>query len=148
MGLIETALGIALRAYSGKTDKAGKEYILHPLRVMAKMATEEEMAVAILHDVIEDADVRVTDLAQAGIPWQVIEAVVSLSRSAGEPYEAFIQRVRRNPLATRVKLADIEDNINVLRLVTLSAHDLARVAKYHAAWQALSPSPSTKEIAE
>lgn len=147
MALIETALGIALRAYSGKTDKAGKEYILHPLRVMAKMATNEERAVALLHDVIEDSDIRAVELKDAGIPHSVINAVLFLTREAGETYESFIQRVRLNPLATRVKLADIEDNINVLRLDTLTPYDLARVAKYHAAWQALSPSPSTKEIA-
>lgn len=137
MTLIETSLRIALRAYSGKTDKSGHEYILHPLRVMAKMKTDLEKSAALLHDVIEDSDITPADLLAEGIPKEVVEAVKHLTRMQGEDYQEFVARAKRNKIAARVKIADIEDNLNVLRLPTLNEADLARVKKYHAAWQLL-----------
>ena len=116
MDIIEKSLEIALKAYSGQTDKAGKAYILHPLRIMAKMETEEEMSVALLHDVIEDSDYTAEDLLNNGIPSNVVNAVKSLTKIHGESYERFIERVLENKLASIIKKADIEDNINVLRL--------------------------------
>lgn len=138
MTLIEKSLTIALRAYAGKIDKAGREYILHPLRLMAKMTTDCERAVALLHDVIEDSDITAADLLAEGIPNEVVEAVLCLTKQAGENYSDFVQRAKQNTIARKVKLADIEDNINVLRLSTLTEKDLARVTKYHAAWQVLN----------
>jgi (p)ppGpp synthase/HD superfamily hydrolase len=137
MNIIEKSLAIALQAYSGKQDKAGKAYILHPLRVMAKMDTEYEMAVALLHDVIEDSDYTAEYLLEEGIPLDVVNAVQLLSKSGDESYHQFINRVTANPLAVKVKIADIEDNINILRLKVINAKDLERMAKYHAAWKTL-----------
>jgi (p)ppGpp synthase/HD superfamily hydrolase len=137
MHLLENALQIALDAHRGQVDKAGRPYILHPLRVMAAMRTDDERAVALLHDVIEDGGYDVTRLADAGIPLHVAQAVDCLSKHDGEDYPAFIARVIENPLAARVKQADIADNIDVLRLADLSAQDLERVAKYHRAWRQL-----------
>jgi len=134
MSIIEKSLKIALKAHSGQTDKAGKAYILHPLRLMAKMPTDEEKAVALLHDVIEDSDFTEQDLLDAGIPNNVVTAVKTLSKKSGENYQQFIGRVLENKLAAKIKKVDIEDNINVLRLNTLSVTDLERVAKYHKAW--------------
>jgi hypothetical protein len=138
MHLLETALQIALTAHAGQQDKAGRPYILHPLRVMGAMHTDEERAVALLHDVIEDGDWDRARLLEAWIPAEVAEAVETLTKRDGEDYAAFIDRVLGNPLAARVKRADIEDNLQVLRLPTLSDADLARVAKYHAAWRQLT----------
>ena len=136
--LIEKSLAIALRAYSGKTDKSGCEYIKHPLRVMAKMDTDEERSVALLHDVIEDSDISAQELYELGIPQHVVDAVVCLTKQPKESYQDFIERVKTNKLATKVKLADIEDNINVLRLKSLNNHDIDRIKKYHLAWQFLT----------
>lgn len=137
MSLIEIALERALSAYRGKRDKAGQAYVLHPLRLMAKMHDEISQVVSLLHDVIEDSDVTAEDLREDGFPEVVIEAVVALTRQAGESYMAFIERLKPNELARKVKLADIEDNLNVLRLVELSEQDLRRVQKYHKAWHIL-----------
>lgn len=134
MNIIEKSLEIALKAYAGQTDKAGKAYILHPLRIMAKMETDEEMCVALLHDVIEDSDFTAEDLIDNGIPANVVNTVQYLTKNTGENYEAFIDRVLENKLAAKIKLADIEDNINVLRLNTVTDKDLERIAKYHKAW--------------
>lgn len=138
MHLLDTALKIATEAHAGQTDKAGRPYILHPLRVMAAMDTDDERAVAVLHDVIEDTDYDVDGLIEAGIPAPIAETVACLSKRDGEDYPAFIARVLENPLAARVKRADVADNIDVLRLQSLSDKDLARVAKYHHAWHQLN----------
>ena len=137
MRLIETSLQIALRAYAGKTDKAGREYILHPLRVMAKMSTDLERSAALLHDVLEDSDITAEELLAEGIPAEVVEAVQCLTKREGEDYLEFVARTKQNRLARRVKIADIEDNIDVLRLSTLGASDLERIQRYHAAWRLL-----------
>lgn len=137
MKLIETSLQIALRAYAGKTDKAGREYILHPLRVMAKMNTDLERSAALLHDVLEDSDLTAGELLAEGIPAEVVEAIQYLSKNEGEEYEDFVARAKRNKIAAKVKLADIEDNIDVLRLSSLNESDFARIKKYHTAWRLL-----------
>ena len=137
MKLIETSLQIALQAYAGKTDKAGREYILHPLRVMAKMKTDLEISAALFHDVIEDSDSTAEQLLAEGIPAEVVEAVRYLSKNEHEDYMDFVTRVKKNPLAAKVKVADIEDNIDILRLAALDEHDLARIRKYHSAWHLL-----------
>jgi (p)ppGpp synthase/HD superfamily hydrolase len=135
--LIETSLQIALRAYAGNVDKAGREYILHPLRVMAKMKTELEMSAALLHDVLEDSDIPAEELLAEGIPAEVVEAVQHLTKMEEEEYMDFVARAGKNKIAAAVKLADIEDNIDVLRLSSLGEEDLARIRKYHAAWHLL-----------
>jgi len=140
MNIIEKSLEIALKAYAGQTDKAGKTYILHPLRLMSKMETDEEMSVALLHDVIEDSNITVDDLLANGIPSTVVNAVQCLTKNKGENYEAFIIRVLENKLATKIKKVDIEDNINILRLNTVGEKDLERIAKYHKAWHAINKS--------
>ncbi len=137
MDLIEKSLSIALQAHSQQIDKAGNPYILHPLRIMEKMDTEEEMCVAILHDTIEDSPLTAESLLDAGIPSNIVEAVQVLTKTDGEDYQQFIQRVLKNELAVKVKKADIQDNLNVLRLDTLTDDDLERVRKYHKAWKRL-----------
>ena len=137
MNIIEKSLEIALRAYAGRKDKAGKTYILHPLRLMNQMVSDEEMATALLHDVIEDSDITAEDMLREGISETVVDAVICLTRRGGETYDDFIARVSQNDLALKVKIADIEDNINVLRLNRLTEKDLDRIAKYHSAWKKL-----------
>lgn len=140
--LIELALERALKAYAGKRDKAGMPYILHPLRLMAKMSDLEAQVVALLHDVIEDSDATPDDLRKDGFPEKVVEAVIALTRLPDETYNDFIERLRPNDLARRIKLADIEDNLNVLRLPSLGSTDLRRVEKYHRAWRRLAVTDS------
>lgn len=141
--LIELGLEWALKAYSGKSDKGGKPYILHPLRLMARFDDPISQLVALLHDVIEDSPITGDELRAAGFPEAVVATVEVLSRRTGETYEAFIDRIRVNPLARKVKLLDIEDNLNLLRLSEVSDKDLKRAAKYHRAWKRLdSPEAS------
>lgn len=140
MDIIETALKIALEAHSGKKDKAGETYILHPLRVMERMETKQLKAVAILHDVIEDSSFTANDLKAEGLPEEIVEGVVHLTRKDGESYFDFIARASQNALAREVKIADLVDNINILRFKKIGQKDIERIQKYHKAHGILSGS--------
>lgn len=136
--LLEKALAIALRAHQGQKDKAGAPYILHPLRVMLRMETELEMIAAVLHDVVEDSGLTVEDLRREGIPEAALVAVEHLTRRKEESYEEFIERVKQNAIACKVKLADLEDNMDIRRLEHLEVKDTQRLDKYLRAWRDLN----------
>ncbi|MDA8142115.1 MAG: GTP pyrophosphokinase [Desulfobacteraceae bacterium] len=135
--LLEKALAIALHAHQGQKDKAGAPYILHPLRVMLRMETELEMIAAVLHDVVEDSGLTIEDLRREGMPEAALAAVAHLTRAEEESYEEFIERVKQNDIARKVKLADLEDNMNIKRMARPTEKDLARLKKYRRAWFAL-----------
>lgn len=127
---LNIAIRIANEAHAGQEDKAGQPYILHPLRVMLRLASEDEQIVALLHDVLEDADVSSANLREAGIPERLVASVEVLSKRDGEDYEPYLERVKRDPVARAVKLADLEDNLNVRRLSAVEAGDAKRLTKY------------------
>ena len=138
MATVEDAVAIAAQAHRGQKDKAGAPYLLHPLRLMMRMETEAAMMAAVLHDVVEDTEWTLERLREAGFSAEVLEAVDCLTRRGGESYEEFVERVRANPTARRVKIADLEDNMNIRRISRLGASDLERLEKYHRAWRALT----------
>ena len=131
---LEDAISIAAEAHRGQRDKAGAPYLLHPLRLMLRMDSEAAMMAAVLHDVVEDSDWTLERLRERGFSEEVVEAVACLTHRDGESYEDFVERLKTNPLARRVKLADLEDNMNVLRIGQLGPKDLQRIEKYHRAW--------------
>ncbi len=139
---VADAVALAAEQHRDAVDKAGAPYILHPLRVMLAMSTDEARRVAVLHDVIEDTEGRVTadDLRRLGYPEREVEALDALTKRPEEydDYEAFIERVSENPLATIVKRADLEDNMDVRRLAEFGAADAVRIAKYLRAWKRLA----------
>jgi hypothetical protein len=137
MPTLEDALLLALTAHRGQRDKAGAPYVLHALRVMLRMPDEPSMMAAVLHDVVEDSAWTLDDLRQAGYPDAVVTAVDHLTRRPGEPYDGFIRRAAGDPLARRVKRADLEDNMDVRRIRRLTPHDLDRLQRYRDAWALL-----------
>jgi (p)ppGpp synthase/HD superfamily hydrolase len=130
---IERALQIAAKAHEGQRDKEGLPYILHPLRAMMRVEGEDARIVAVLHDVIEDTPVTADDLRAAGFTEAVVAAVVCVTHPKGEPYADYVVRCKRNAVARRVKLADLEDNSRldrtILRPERIDA-DVARLRKY------------------
>jgi hypothetical protein len=104
---------------------------------MARMADDKAKAAALLHDVLEDTDATAEDLLADGIPADVVQAVQLLTKAEGEAYADFILRLRDNDLARRVKIADLEDNLNLDRLPVIGQADLERCEKYKAALRAL-----------
>src|SRR5215471_17617407 len=97
MATLEKAIAIAARAHQGQKDKAGHPYILHPLRLMLRMESEAAMIAAVLHDVVEDTDVTIDHLREAGFSEEVLHAVECLTHQDGESYDAFIARVQTSP---------------------------------------------------
>lgn len=136
--MLEDAIILACRAHRGQVDLAGAPYILHPLRVMARMHTEIERMVAMLHDVVEDTNVTPKELEQRGYPPEVVSAVEVLSHRLDEPYDKYVERVAGCDLARRVKLADLEDNMQLDRLQQLRPNDRVRLSKYQKAWLRLT----------
>lgn len=128
--MLEKAILFALKVHSGQKDKAGKEYILHPLRVMLCFENKQQQIVAILHDVLEDSDMTEQDLQKAGFCEEIIKAVVCLTKKEGECYFDYIERVKQNDIAREVKLADLEDNMNLNRIQNITQKDIQRVEKY------------------
>lgn len=138
--LLGAALELASRAHAGQVDKAGNDYLAHPLRVAARVveAGEEAVAVALLHDVIEDSDLDIEDLVAAGFPEQVTEAVERLTRRDGEPHADAVRRAAADPLAAVVKRADLADNADPARLALLPQQLRTRLsAKYTQAFALL-----------
>jgi (p)ppGpp synthase/HD superfamily hydrolase len=136
--ILERAILLAVQAHAGQTDKAGAPYILHPLRVMLKLQAATEMITGVLHDVLEDTPSTLADLRREGFAEEILAALDCLTRRPGESYEDFILRVAGNPLARKVKLADLEDNLNILRFETITEKDKARLTRYHQAWMILN----------
>ena len=132
LNVFNIALKIAEKAHEGQLDKAGEPYINHPIRVSNSFKPTQvvERTVALLHDVLEDSDITVQDLRQAGIPNFIIECVECLTRKSNESYPQFIMRCSKHEITTAVKLADLEDNLDVKRLRELGQNDLIRINKY------------------
>jgi (p)ppGpp synthase/HD superfamily hydrolase len=140
---LEDAIELALKIHHGQVDKAGRPYILHPLRVMLGLATDEERMIGILHDVVEDSvgtsrEVTLDRLRALGYPEQVVAGVDRVTRRDGESYAEFVVRAKGDPLARRVKLADIADNLDIRRLAEVREKDVERLNRYLAAWRELS----------
>ncbi|MGN8276736.1 HD domain-containing protein [Pseudomonas sp. SMV71] len=138
MSTLEKAISIAAQAHEGQIDKGGSPYILHPLKVMLRLRGDEEQMVAVLHDVIEDTEVTLADLRNAGFSEAVLVAIESLTKREDETYQAFIQRAAHNPLARRVKLADLAENSDLSRIEHPGPKDLERVEKYRKASEYLA----------
>tara|TARA_B100001093_G_scaffold490436_1_gene529469 strand:- start:398 stop:820 length:423 start_codon:yes stop_codon:yes gene_type:complete len=128
---LERAIEIAKEAHKGAKDKGGHDYINHPIRVMHAMINDQEKIVAILHDVVEDSDWTFDRLKEEGFEDSVIESLRYVTKhSEEEDYQEFIKRAATNKIATKVKMADIEDNLDLSRLGTLTEKDLTRIKKY------------------
>ena len=115
MSTLERAIEIAAQAHAGQKDKVGEPYILHCMRVMMKLAKPNDRIVAALHDVIEDTPWTLPKLRQEGFSAPVVKAVDALTHRDGEKYDAYIKRLGDVPIARRVKLADLSDNMSHTR---------------------------------
>jgi len=138
MATVERAVQIAAQAHQGQHDKAGAPYLLHPLRLMMRMESEAAMMAAVLHDVVEDSEWTLDQLRAEGFSEEVLQAVECLTHRLGESYDEFVARVQTNAIARQVKLADLEDNMNIRRMAEITPKDLARLEKYHRAWRSLT----------
>tara|TARA_Y100000591_G_scaffold292377_1_gene279553 strand:+ start:467 stop:889 length:423 start_codon:yes stop_codon:yes gene_type:complete len=129
---LHRAIEIALDAHKNVSDKGGNSYILHPLRLMLQMDSEEEMIVAILHDVVEDSEKWSFDkLKEEGFSKKIINSLRSVTKeNKNEDYEKFIDRSIKDKIGRKVKIADISDNLDISRLKEVTDKDILRINKY------------------
>lgn len=135
--LTNKAMRIAYKAHAGQFDKSQVPYIFHPYHLAEQMKTEHEVIVALLHDVLEDTDITLTDLQQEGFPCDVLEALRLLTHDRSVPYLEYIAGLKDNPLAKKVKMADLRHNSDVTRLEGIDEEAGKRLKKYGAALQLL-----------
>lgn len=137
MSLLERAIALAAKAHEGQLDKAGAPYILHALRVMLKMETNEEMTAAVLHDVVEDTDVTLDDLRHEGFGEVVLEAVDLMTHRASDSYDAYVEKLKDHTMARKIKRADLMDNMDLRRMISLTDEEMNKILKYYKAWEKL-----------
>ena len=136
--MVDLALSIARQAHEGQLDKAGVDYIEHPIYVASQVKSEKEKAVALLHDVLEDSPVSAEELLIAGLPEEVVTAVQVLTKKPMQDYQAYLETVKKNSLARVVKLADLKHNSDLSRLTSITEKDRERLKKYKNAIDFLS----------
>lgn len=142
MSTLTRAITLAAQLHEGQTDKGGNPYILHPLRLMLRANSDDERITALLHDIVEDTSVTLDKLRNEGFVERIIEAIDCLTRRHSETYEQFIDRIKENPLASRVKILDLEDNSDLSRIGSPSEQDVARLEKYRKALDTLQDTDS------
>lgn len=130
--MFSVALVLAAMAHDGQKDKGGHPYILHPMRVASHMNSDTLRAAAVLHDCFEDTDMTEEELLESGISPGIVELVHVLTQREEETYTDYVMRVSKNRLATIVKIADLNDNIDLTRIPAdqLTEKDFKRQEKY------------------
>lgn len=132
------ALKLAQQAHDGQLDKGNMPYIMHPIRVSERCMSPEAKIVALLHDVLEDSEYTAKDLRDAGFSEaEVVVPVIILTRGKNESYNEYLSNISLNRIATEVKIADLEDNMNLSRLDTVTEEDIKRSKKYLRAYEKL-----------
>lgn len=124
----EAAVELAINAHDNQYRKGGMPYIIHPLRVASKFGEKQlrERSVAVLHDVLEDTLTEMVDFRTYGISDEVLDVVIAMTKIKGETYENYLERVKSNELARVVKIEDIKDNMEDLKVYLLSESESDR----------------------
>lgn len=128
--LTRKALKISFNAHKNQVDKSGMPYVFHPFHLAEQMDDEYSVCVALLHDVVEDTDITIEELIIEGFPKEVINAIELMTHSDSVPYLDYVKIIKNNPIARKVKLADLMHNSDLSRLDKIDDKVLERVAKY------------------
>ncbi len=131
--LLGKVLVLATNAHAGQFDRGGNPYILHPMKVMHYLKSDDEelQCIALLHDVVEDTNTTWNDLADIGCTVRVLDAVAALTKMPGQNYDQYKAGVFANEDAMKVKMADLRHNTDIRRLKGVTEKDIARMAKYN-----------------
>lgn len=133
------ARSLAEKYHKGQKDKSGVDYFSGHICTVASMVPEgRPKVVAYLHDIIEDTDMTAEKLLEMGFDTDVVAAVVALTHKEGVPYMEYIQNIKKNPLASQVKRADLKHNMDLSRLNVITEADKKRVQKYERAYKELT----------
>ena len=128
--MTKKALKISFEAHKNQKDKSGIPYVYHPFHLAEQMRDEETTIVALLHDVVEDTDITLDDLSYMGFDLKIIEALNLLTHKKDLEYMAYIQKIKKNPIASAVKIADLKHNSDLSRLDIIDEKAIARKEKY------------------
>jgi len=135
--LTKKALALSFAVHQFQRDKSGLPYVFHPFHLAEQMDTEEEICTALLHDVVEDSAYTLEDLRAMGFPEAVLEALALLTHDDAMPYLDYVARLRSNPIARKVKRADLAHNSDEARLNEIGPADRQRLEKYRLAAELL-----------
>lgn len=138
MSRLSDMLHLATKAHNGQFDKAGKPYILHPLKVMHYLKTDDEelMVIALGHDLVEDTFITPGDLMLTyDMGYRITTAIIALTKKEGQSYEEYKEQVFGNVDAMRVKMADLRHNMDIRRLKGITPEDIERTVRYYAFYE-------------
>lgn len=128
--LTKKAMKIAFEAHKNQTDKTGLPYIFHPFHLAEQMTDEATACAALLHDVVEDTPITFEQLEKEGFPGEVLDALRLLTHDEAVPYMDYVKQIKTNPIAAKVKLADLMHNSDLTRLDVVGERALRRTEKY------------------
>ena len=120
------ALRLCFEAHKNQLDKSGMPYVFHPFHLAEQMETEETVVAALLHDVMEDTDYTAEDLKEMGFDGDVLDALLLLTHQDGVDYMDYVKKIKSNPIARAVKLADLTHNSDLTRLDVVDEKALER----------------------
>lgn len=130
---IQQAKELAFKIHANQTDKAGAPYTLHLETVASKLTeqgeNEDVIVVGWLHDSVEDTDITIGEIRDL-FGDDISTAVDAITKRKNEPYQDYLQRVKSNEIARKVKLADLAHNMDLSRLGNITDKDLKRLEKY------------------
>lgn len=135
--LTKKAMKLCFEAHKDQKDKSGLPYVHHPFHLAEQMETEDTTIVALLHDVVEDTEYTLDDIRAMGFPERIIEALSYMTHDSAVPYLDYVAKIKENPIATAVKLADLKHNSDLSRLAVVDEKALKRVEKYSKAMKIL-----------
>ena len=144
--LTKKALRLSFEAHKDQLDKSGIPYVYHPYHLAEQMTTEETVVVALLHDVVEDTAYTLNDLLDMGFPKEIVDAIACMTHDPSVPYLEYVKKIRENPIAAKVKLADLMHNSDLSRLNIVDEKALKRVEKYRKAIGILTEESDSEEI--
>ena len=136
--ITKKAMKLCFQAHKDQTDKSGIPYVFHPIHLAEQMTDEDTTVVALLHDVVEDTDYTIEDLAAMGFDDRVLDAIRLMTHGEDVPYMDYVAKIKHNPIAKAVKLADLTHNSDITRLDTVDDKTMERVEKYKKAIQLLT----------
>ena len=135
--LTKKALKLCFEAHKEQTDKTGLPYVFHPFHLAEQMDDEISTVCALLHDVVEDTDMTLQDLSKMGFPAEVIDVLALLTHTEDVPYMDYVREIAKNPVAKKVKLADLAHNSDATRLDFIDERMKERFNKYQKAIEIL-----------
>ena len=131
--LTKKAMKLAFAAHKDQLDKSGIPYVFHPIHLAEQMESEETAIVALLHDVVEDTEYTLQDIAAMGFPQEVLDALALMTHDKAVLYMDYVAQLKENPIARTVKLADLRHNSDLTRLDAVDEKAHARIEKYRKA---------------